>query len=292
MKALIFGINGQDGYYLSELLALNSIDVAGVSRSDGNWIKGDIADFSFTQSLISTYQPDYIFHFAARSTTQHSALFDNHDAISTGTINILESVKLHCPGARVFLSGSAMQFENHDLPIDENTPFEAKSSYAIARIHSTYAGRYYRQVFGIKVYTGYFFNHDSPLRKEQHVNKKITNAINRIAQGSTEKLVLGNVDVQKEFNYAGDMVAAVWTLVNQDFIFEAVIGSGEAHSIREWTEYCFAKINQKSDDFIEIQSNFVPEYQILVCNPTLIKSLGWHPKVDFYQLADMMMEQP
>jgi GDPmannose 4,6-dehydratase len=290
MKCIIIGINGQDGHYLADLLALMGVEVIGVSRFDGNWIKGDVADFAFVESLINSHQPDYIFHFAANSTTRHTALFDNHNAISTGTLNILESVKLHCAQAKVFLSGSATQFENKGLPIDEKTPFEAKSPYSVARIHSTYAGRYYLQTFGIKVYIGYFFNHDSPLRRERHVNKKITAAINRIANGSNEKLELGNVDVQKEFNYAGDIVEAVWMLVNQDSLFEAVIGSGDLHSIREWTEYCFAKVNKNWDDFVEIRKDFVPEYNILVSNPALIKSLGWQPKVDFYQLADMMLE--
>ncbi len=291
MKCMIFGINGQDGHYLADLLTSNGVDVIGVSRFAGNWIKGDVADFAFVESLIKSHQPDYIFHFAANSTTRHTALFDNHNAISTGTLNILESVKLHCAQAKVFLSGSAMQFENKGLPIDENTPFEAKSPYSVARIHSTYAGRYYRQTFGIKAYTGYFFNHDSPLRTEQHVNKKITAAINRIANGSNEKLELGNVDVQKEFNYAGDVVEAVWMLVNQDSLFEAVIGSGDPHSIREWTEYCFATVNKNWGDFVEIRKDFVPEYKILVSSPALIKSLGWQPKVTFYQLADMMLEK-
>jgi GDPmannose 4,6-dehydratase len=291
MKALIFGITGQDGYYLNELLTLNGIDVLGVSRINKNWANGNVADFAFVESLISAHQPDYIFHFAASSTTRHSGLFDNHDAICTGTLNILESVKLHCAKAKVFLSGSAMQFENKELPINENTPFEAKSPYSVARIQSTYAGRYYRQAFGINVYIGYLFNHDSPLRTEQHVNKKITATINRISNGSNENLELGNIEVQKEFNYAGDIVEAIWMLVNQGSLFEVVIGGGDAHSIKEWTEYCFSKINKKWNDFVELRKDFVPEYKILVSNPATIKSIGWQPKVDFYQLADMMMEK-
>jgi GDPmannose 4,6-dehydratase len=290
MKSIIFGVNGQDGYYLTNLLALNGIDVIGVSRGVGNWIKGDVTDLALVEALISTQQPDYVFHFAAHSTTRHSALFANHQAISTGTLNILESVKLHCAKARVFLSGSAMQFENRGLPISEKTPFDAKSPYAVARIQSTYAGRYYRQAFSLNVYLGYLFNHDSPMRTEQHVNKKITAAINRIANGSNEKLELGNLEVRKEFNYAGDVVEAIWRLVNQDAVFEAVIGSGDSHSIREWTEYCFAKVNKNWADFVEVRKDFVPEYQALVSNPVLIKSLGWEPKVTFCQLADMMLE--
>ena len=290
MKALIFGISGQDGYYLSELLQTINIKVLGVSRSQGDWIKGDVADFAFVEALIKTHQPNYIFHFAANSTTRHSALFDNHKAISTGTLNILECVRLHCPASKVFLSGSAMQFKNEGLPIDEQTPFEASSPYSIARIQSVYAGRYYRSAFGLKVYVGYFFNHDSSLRSERHVNQKIVCSVKRIANGSTEKLEFGNIDVKKEFNYAGDVVEAVWTLINQDTVFEAIIGSGDAHSIQEWVEYCFKKINRNWEDYVMINHDFIPDYKILVSNPELIRSIGWQPKVDFYKLADIMME--
>jgi GDPmannose 4,6-dehydratase len=288
MKAIIFGASGQDGYYLSKLLALQKIEVIAVSRK-GNGIKGDVSDYDLVEGLIKTYQPDFIFHFAANSTTRHFALFENHNAISTGTLNILESVRLYCPHARIFLSGSAMQFKNDGLPIDEETPFEGSSPYSVARIQSVYAARYYRKFFGLKIYAGFFFNHDSPLRSEQHVNQKIVKAVLRIATNKNEKLELGDLSVQKEFNYAGDSVEAVWNLVNQDTIFEAVIGSGNAYSIQDWVKYCFEKINRDWRDAVIIKNEFVPEYRILVSNPGLIKSLGWQPRVDFYQLADLMM---
>ena len=288
MNAIIFGANGQDGHYLLRLLEQNKIEVVGVSRK-GNGIIGDISDFEFVDSLIKKSKPDYVFHLAANSTTQHYALFENHAAISTGTLNVLESVKLNSPLTKVFLSGSAMQFKNTGLPIDEHTSFEASSPYSVARIQSVYAGRYYRKAFGLKVYVGYFFNHDSAFRSEKHVNQKIVKASQRIAKGSYEKLELGNITVRKEFNYAGDVVNAVWELVNQNNIFEAVIGCGEVHSIQDWLTYCFEKINKDWRDFVIIKDDFVPEYNILISNPQLIKSIGWEPKTSFYQLADEMM---
>ncbi len=288
-KVLIAGVSGQDGYFLSEMLRRRGIDVLGFSRFYGDVI-GDVVDFDFVESVIKQYQPDYIFNFAANSTTQHDALFDNHLTISTGSLNILECVRLHCPAAKVFLSGSAMQFKNEGTPIDESSTFEASSPYAVARIQSVYAARYYRLKFGMAVYVGYFFNHDSPRRSEIHVNQKIVSFIKRISEGSQEKLELGNVDVRKEFSYAGDIVEAVWMLVNQSEIYEAIIGSGKAYSIREWAEYCFKKINMNLNDFLVIKQNYVPEYKNLVSNPLLIRKIGWEPKVDFYQLADMMME--
>jgi GDPmannose 4,6-dehydratase len=290
MKAVIFGANGQDGYYLNELLSQNKIDVVGVSRSGGKWEKGDVGDMAYVSKLIKKCKPDYIFHFAAISSTKHEAIFDNHRAIGTGTLNILESVKNFCPVCRVFLSGSALQFENKGLPIDEETPFAATSPYAVERIASVYASRYFRKVFGLNVYVGYFFNHDSPLRTTDFINQKIVSAVKRIANGSEEKIKIGDLNAKKEFNFAGDIVEAVWQLVNQSKIYEAVIGSGKVYSIRDWLKYCFAKNNKNWKEFTEVEPNFKPEYKVLVSNPKLIKSIGWRPKMDFFQLADMMME--
>lgn len=287
---LIFGASGQDGFYLNELLQKQGLIIIKISRN-GNDIKGDVSDYGFVETLIKLHQPNYVFHFAANSTTRHNALFENHASISTGTINILECMRLYCPTAKVFLSGSAMQFKNEGLPINEETPFEASSPYSVARIQSVYAARYYRNAFGLKVYVGYFFNHDSPLRTEQHVNQKIAKAAKRIAEGSQEKLTLGNIEVLKEFNYAGDIVEAVWKLINQENIFEAVIGSGKVYKIKDWLVYCFSKMNLNWNDFVIIEQVFVPEYKVLVSNPQLIMSLGWQPEVDFYQLANMMLNE-
>lgn len=286
-KVIIFGSNGQDGFYLGKLLKEKKIDCLCISRSNSD-INGDVGNYEFVKTQIEKFKPTHIFHFAANSTTNHTALFENHESISTGTINVLESVRLICPEARIFISGSAMQFKNNGSPIDEKTSFDPSSPYSVSRIHSVYAARYYRNKFGLKIYIGYFFNHDSPLRKEQHVNQKIINAVKRIAAGSKEKLELGNIDVKKEFNYAADIIDAVWVLVTQDKIFEAVIGSGEAHSIREWLEYCFNKIGVDWRDFVILKQNFIPEYQLLVSNPSKIRSLGWKRKVDFHELADKM----
>jgi GDPmannose 4,6-dehydratase len=289
MKAIIFGVSGQDGQYLSQMLRGKSIEVIGVSRTNAD-ISGDIANPEFVENVIKRFEPDYVFHFAANSTTRHAALRDNHAAISTGSINLLESIREFSPKSRVFLSGSAMQFENSGEPIDEQSPFSPNSAYSVARIHSIYAARYYRLTFGLKVYVGYYFNHDSPLRSEKHVNQKIVQAVKRIARGSSEKLILGNIEVRKEFNFAGDAVKATWCLVNQDDVFEAVIGSGNAYSIKDWVDYCFTSIDKDWRDFVVLQQDFVSEYETLVSNPSLIKSLGWVPEVDFYGLANLMLD--
>lgn len=288
MNIIIFGSNGQDGVFLSILAKSNGYNVICVSRSNADII-GDVSNFSFVSDLILKYTPYFVFHFAANSTVSHNALFENHKSICEGSINILEAVKLFSPSTKIFLSGSAMQFKNEGSPIDENSPFEASSVYSIARIQSVYAGRYFRENLGLKVYVGYFFNHDSYLRSERHVCQKIVRAVQRIKNGSKEKLEIGNIEVLKEFNYAGDIVEAIWILVNQNNIFEAVIGCGEVHSIKEWLKFCFDTINKNWEEHTQIKQDFISEYDILVSDPTLIKSLGWKPKFNFQDLAISML---
>lgn len=286
-NAIIFGANGQDGYYLSELLHSKNITVTGTSRS-GNWLPVDVRDYEQVAALIRQKQPDFIFNLAANSTTRHDALFENHETICTGTLNILEAVRIHAPHTRVFLSGSGLQFHNIGRPIKETDPFEATSPYAVSRIQSVYAARYYRSL-GIQVYVGYFFNHESPMRPERHMSKKIAMAARRIAAGSDEKLLIGDVRVKKEWAFAGDIVNGALALVQQDAVFEATIGSGEAYSIDDWLQQCFGLIGKDWKNYVVQDEHFVSEYQTLVADPTTIFSLGWTPVVSFFSLAKMMM---
>jgi len=287
LKALIFGVSGQDGVYLSSLLKEKGIEVIGSSRTQG--VIGDVGNLKFVESLIKDHSPDYIFHLAADSSTRHSLLFETHNSISMGTINILESSRIYSPESRIFLSGSAMQFQNIGNPIDESTPFEGTSPYSLARIHSTYAGRYYRNSFGMKIFTGFLFNHDSPLRSESHINQKIVKTVQRIKSGEKIKLEVGSTEVRKEFNFAGDIVEAIWTLVNQDEITECVIGSGVSYPIKEWIESCFSIAELEWKDHVIVLDKFVPEYQNLVSSPELIRSIGWDPQISFESLAQKMM---
>jgi GDPmannose 4,6-dehydratase len=288
MNALIFGSNGQDGYYLSKLLKSKRIDVVGISRSKSD-IVGDVSDFDFVEGLILKYKPSYIFHFAAVSNTKHESIFLNHSAITTGSLNIFESCRLHSNHSKIFISGSALQFKNNNLPINELAEFDVSSAYSLSRVHSVNTARYYRSHFGLYIYIGYFFNHDSPMRSDNHINQKIISTLKRINLGSKEKLEIGNLKVKKEFNFAGDIVEAVWLLVNQENIYEATIGSGKAYSIENWVEYCFAKYNLNYRDFVLEKTSFVADYNILVCDPNTIFGLGWRPNVDFKKLAELML---
>ena len=287
MKAIIFGANGQDGYYLHEICKVKVIEVIGVSRS-GDWVCGDVSSYKYVEELIIKHLPSYIFHLAANSTTRHDALFENHATISTGTLNILEAAKIHCPNAKVFITGSGVQFKNEGQPISESDPFEASSPYAISRIQSVYAARYYRSL-GMKTYVGYLFHHESEMRKPNHVSQKIVLAAKRIAAGSDEILELGDITVEKEWTYAGDVVKGILTLVEQDNIFEATIGSGVTYTIKDWLDVCFGLLGLGWRDRVQLKDKFVSEYNRLVSNPNTINSIGWFPSVTLENLAKIML---
>lgn len=287
MTAIIFGANGQDGFYLNELLIKQHIKVIGISRG-GNFLHLDITIYEEVCSCIKQHKPDYIFHLAANSTTRHDAMFENHATISTGTLNILEAVKNYSPHSKVFISGSGLQFKNENRPIKETDEFEARDAYSVSRIQSVYAARYFRRL-GLKVYVGYFFNHDSPRRTERHMTKKIAEAAKRIALGSNEILEIGDTEVVKEYTFAGDVVKGIWQLINQEAIYEANIGSGDGHSIAEWLDMCFSLKAINWREHVIIKPGFKAEYQQLVSDSTLIFSLGWKPQTSFSKLAEMML---
>jgi GDPmannose 4,6-dehydratase len=286
-KAIIYGAGGQDGHYLIRLLEAEGVELINISRS-GDFLRINITDYSEVSELVRRELPDYIFHFAAQSTTNHGTWEENHQTISTSTLYLLEAVKRYSPGTRVFLSGSGLQFRNEGRPIKESDPFEATSQYGVNRIHTVYLARYYR-LLNIKVYFGYFFNHDSPLRSPRHVSRKITDAVKRIKAGSEEKIMIGDPSVKKEWGYAGDIVKAVWTLVNQERIFEATIGTGEAFSIEDWIKICFQEVGLDPSGLVEQESGFVPEYKVLVSDPATIFSLGWQPETSICELARIMI---
>jgi len=290
MKALIFGITGQDGYYLKSLLQERKVDVVGVSRNNSNWIKADVADKNAVSSLLNQHRPDYIFHLAANSTTKHEAVFENHQAISTGTLNILESVYRYSKHTKIFLSGSGLQFVNKGMPISEKDDFYAGSPYCVSRIQSVYAVRYYREL-GLSVYVGYFFNHDSPLRSERHINQKIVMAAKRIAGGNDEKIEIGDISVKKEFSFAGDIAKAIMTLIQNNNVYEATLGSGKAYSIEDWLNICFTYFGLPWKPYVTSVNGFRSEYDILVSDPKTIFSLGWKPETSINQLAEIMITQ-
>lgn len=290
MKAIIFGANGQDGHYLTEQCKLKNIEPISVSRS-GSHLLGDVSDRIQVEQLIAAHKPDYIFHLAARSSTRHDVLFENHATISTGTLNILESVKNHSPSSKVFITGSGLQFKNTGKPISEKDVFEANSAYSVSRIHSVYAARYYR-FLGLKTYVGYLFHHESPFRKQSHVCQMIVQAVKRISAGSNDVIEIGDITVEKEWTFAGDIARGIFALLEQNDIHEAAIGSGKAYSIEQWLEQCFRIVGRDWREHVRFRNDFTSEYKRLVSDPSTMNALGWFPAIDLPKLADMMIAAP
>ncbi|WP_413171244.1 GDP-mannose 4,6-dehydratase [Anabaena azotica] len=291
MKAIIFGASGQDGYYLSQLLSRDGIDFISVSRSQGitgNWVKGDVCDSLKTSELIHAYSPNYIFHLAANSSTIHDHLIENYLTISSGSVTILEAAYKLNNNCRVFIAGSGLQFENKNIPISETANFSCNNAYSMARIQSVYAARYFRSI-GLKVYVGYLFHHESSLRKPYYVSQKIVQAAKAIGAGEERIIDLGNIDIQKEWLFAQDVTEAILTLVNQDIVYEAVIGSGLSYSIRDWLDLCFRFVGKDWNSYVKFNPNFSSGYSRLVSDPKTIMSLSWLPKISFDMLAEIMM---
>jgi GDPmannose 4,6-dehydratase len=280
-------VTGQDGYYLREICARHALAVYGVSRSGDGWIEGDVSDSDFVQDIVRTLRCSHVFHLAANSTTRIEAIYQNHAAIASGTINILESCRKYSPGSRVFLAGSALQFESNGLPVCEVMPFAASSGYVIARNYSVFAARYYRSL-GLRTYVGYFCHHDSPLRAGRHLNVRILRSAQRIRTGSRERLTIDHPHVIKEFNFAGDIMEAVWLMVNQDRVFEAVIGSGLGHPIVDWVRICFERVGLDWREHVDSGETGRPEFERLVADASVVHSLGWRPRVDIRELAELM----
>lgn len=288
MTNLIFGANGQDGKLLADRLERDGEEVARVTREyAGSPL--DISDRSDVADLIAQVRPRRIFQLAAVSSARHSAMWDNHAAIDTATRNILEASRRCVPKAKIFLPGSALQFQNDESPVNEDTPFDAGSAYAVSRIHITYLARYFRREFAQPIYVGFLFHHDSAFRGEQHVNMKIASAARRIAKGQSERLEIGDLHVEKEFNHAADIIDAILLVMNQSEFFEVVIGSGRAHSLAEWTRLCFDHEGLDYRDHVVEKPGFKADFKRLVSDPRRLLSMGWRPQHDIKDLVRIMM---
>tara|TARA_X000001036_G_scaffold437670_1_gene483543 strand:+ start:891 stop:1775 length:885 start_codon:yes stop_codon:yes gene_type:complete len=286
-RAVIFGGNGQDGFFLKKLLESKNIISISVSRNKADLI-GDVSCFNFVKKTITQNNPNYIFHLAADSTIDQDSILLNNESIVKGTLNILEVCRLFSKKSKIFISGSAIQFVNNGHPISEKDNFEISNAYSLMRTQSVLTARYYRDTFNIQVFVGYLFNHDSEMRSGRHINQKIVQTLNRIKNGSNEKLQIDDPEYRKEFNYAGDIVEAMWKLINQEKIHECVIGCGKTYSIMDWIKTCSEIVDLDYKKNI-VYNNKIGSTKILVSNPETIYSIGWKPKKTFYDLAEIMM---
>lgn len=290
MKALIFGAGGQDGTFITTYLQKLGWQVFGYGHKPGQLeLSADVSNFEGIEQIIKNISPDYIFHLAAVSSTRHEFIVQNHKAIVSGTLAILEAVEKHTPNSKVFLASSGLVFKNDGRPITESDEFVIDTAYSLSRYQALQTARYFRGR-GIKVYVGFLFNHESHLRSERSVARSIARGVVDVSQKREKVINIGSADVVKEWLWAGDVATAIVHFLNQDHIFEMCIGDGIGLSVGAYAEECCKAVGISSASCLIEAPEFKAEYPFLVSDPSKLFSIGWLPSKDISELAKIMVE--
>lgn len=314
-KALITGITGQDGSYLAELLLDKGYEVHGLIRRSSSFNTeridhlfrdphepdtrlllhfGDLAVSAHLAALLYDIRPDEIYHLGAQSHVRVS--FDlpeyTSDITGLGTIRILEAIQKAGISARFYQASSSEMFGAAPPPQNETTPFHPRSPYAAAKVYAYYVAKNYREAYGLFAANGILFNHESPRRGETFVTRKITRAATRIKMGLQDTLYLGNLDAKRDWGFAGDYVEAMWLMLQQEKPDDYVIATGETHSVREFAEEVFKKLDLDFSDHVKIDERYYrpTEVDVLLGDASKARRvLGWEPRIRFSELIDMMV---
>jgi len=320
-RALITGITGQDGSYLTEFLLNKGYEVHGIIRRSSSFNTGridhlfrdlhdrevrlflhygDLTDGASLRQVLERVQPEEIYHLGAQSHVKVS--FDQPeytvDTTALGTLRLLEALRLArestgCPVRFYQASSSEMFGMAQEIPQSETTPFHPRSPYAAAKVYAYWQVVNYREAYDLFAVNGILFNHESPRRGETFVTRKITRAATRIKLGLQEKLYLGNLDARRDWGFAGDYVEAMWLMLQQDRPDDYVIATGEAYSVREFVNRVFESLSLDPHEYVEIDPRYFrpAEADFLVGDASKARrELGWQPKVSLDQLIDMMVE--
>jgi GDPmannose 4,6-dehydratase len=315
-KALITGINGQDGSYLAELLLDKGYEVWGtVKRNsvsetqssrienlrDGNLVNLEYADLTDMASLVrvlTKIQPDEVYNLAAQSHVRIS--FDQPiytaNVTGVGTLNLLESIRLVSPHSKVYQASSSEMFGNSiddDGYQRETTQMNPVSPYGCAKVFSYNICRNYRNSYGMKIWNGILFNHESPRRGTNFVTNKVVKAAVRISLGLQTKLQLGNLDATRDWGHAKDYVEAMWLMLQTDKPNDYVCATGVSHSVRDLCEYTFSSLGLDFKDYVEVdEKHFRPEEleNLKGDSNKIKKDLSWEPKYTFETMLDEMIQ--
>jgi len=335
--ALITGITGQDGAYLAEFLLKKGYTVHGIKRRSSllntdridhlyqdpheTGVKfhlhyGDLTDATNLIRIVQQVQPDEIYNLAAQSHVQVSFETPEYTANSDalGTLRLLEALRILGLGNKTRFyqaSTSELYGKVQEIPQRETTPFYPRSPYAAAKIYAYWITVNYREAYGMYACNGILFNHESPIRGETFVTRKITRAVARIKLGLQNSMYLGNLDAKRDWGYAGDYIKAMWLMLQQEQPEDFVIATGETHSVREFVEVSFRNVgieiawNGKGVEekglnagtgevLVSIDPRYFrpTEVELLLGDPTKAKEkLGWTPQVTFQELVKLMVEE-
>jgi GDPmannose 4,6-dehydratase len=316
-RALITGITGQDGSYLTELLLEKGYEVWGIIRRSSTFntdridhlyrdphepdvrlrlVYGDLNDASSLNKILRTVRPDEIYNLGAQSHVRVSFDVPEYTAEVTGvgTVRLLEAIRDSGLNPRFYQASSSELFGKvREVPQRETTPFYPRSPYACAKAYAYYITVNYREAYGLHASNGILFNHESPRRGETFVTRKITRALARIRLGLQDKLYLGNLDAKRDWGYAGDYVEAMWLMLQQPTADDYVIATGETHSVREFLEAAFSYAGLDWRKHVEIDPRYFrpAEVDLLVGDATKAREkLGWTPKVRFEELVRRMVD--
>ncbi len=316
-RALISGITGQDGAYLAEFLLNRGYEVHGMMRRSSSFNTGridhlyqdphhpdvrlhlahaDLTDASSLNRVLRRVRPHEVYNLGAQSHVRVS--FDipeyTSNVTAMGTVRLLEAMREEGIDARFFQAASSELFGKAlEVPQTETTPFYPRSPYAAAKAYAFYIARNYREAYGFFCCNGILFNHESPLRGETFVTRKITRAATRIKLGLQDKLYLGNLDAKRDWGFAGDYVEAMWLMLQADEPDDYVIATGETRSVRELLDEVFHCLDLEWGKYVETDERYLRPTEVDELQGDASKArskLGWKPKVGFRELVKMMVE--
>ncbi len=308
--ALITGITGQDGSYLAEYLLEKGYEVYGLVRrlSTPNesrigasmdrlvLLEGDLTDQSSLNIAVQTAMPDEVYNLAAQSfvATSWNQPVLTGDVTGLGVVRMLEAVRHFSPDARFYQASSSEMFGTSPQPLkSEATPFHPRSPYAAAKVYGHYATINYRESYGLYCCNGICFNHESPRRGIEFVTKKISDGVGRIACGQANELRLGNLDVQRDWGFAGDYVKAMWLMLQRGEPDDYVIATGESHSVRDFAALAFDRVGLNWEKYVKIDQRFMRPAEVPDLKGDASKAraeLGWAPETPFEALVQMMVD--
>ena len=315
-RALITGITGQDGSYLAELLLEKGYEVHGLVRRSSSFNTsrldniyqdpheasvrlllhhGDLSDSGALVNLIRDLQPDEVYNLGAQSHVMVSFEIPEYTGETTGmgTVRILEAIRASQVQTRFYQASSSEMFGAAPPPQNEDTTFYPRSPYGVAKMFAYWTTVNYREAHGIFAANGILFNHESERRGETFVTRKITRAVARIKAGLQTKLYLGNLDAKRDWGYAPEYVEAMWMMLQQDEPQDFVIGTGEAHTPREFAQLAFDHVGLDWETYVEVDPKYYrpSEVDYLLADATKAKRvLGWEPKTSFAELVRTMVD--